>query len=114
MFGRADAVGFDHDPESHGATGGAETVPNSGAKAVDPAADRTADLARCSSTSSPICPITRSTADQPIRSNRYWRQALADDPALLLDRAVDSSRLLAMGWAPRTNIEAGLTTTYRW
>ena len=61
MFGRADAVGFDHDPESYGATGGAETVPNSGAKAVDPAADRTADLARCFYVS-PICPITRSTA----------------------------------------------------
>ena len=29
-------------------------------------------------------------------------------------KLLDSSRLLAMGWAPRTNIEAGLTTTYRW
>ena len=31
-----------------------------------------------------------------------------------LDRVVELSRLLAMGWAPRTNIEAGLTSTYRW
>jgi GDP-L-fucose synthase len=29
-------------------------------------------------------------------------------------KSMDASRLLAMGWAPKTNIEAGLALTYKW
>ena len=43
MFGRADPVGFDRDPTSHGITNETEAVPSSGPKSVDPATD----LARC-------------------------------------------------------------------
>jgi hypothetical protein len=44
LFGRADPVSFD--PTSHGITD--ETVvPSSGSSSVEPAVDRTADLARC-------------------------------------------------------------------
>ena len=47
MFGRADVVGFDRDPASHGIANGTEAVPSSGPKSVEPAVDPAADLARC-------------------------------------------------------------------
>jgi hypothetical protein len=45
MFGRADPVSFD--PTSHAITNETEAVPSSGSISVEPAVDRTADLARC-------------------------------------------------------------------
>ena len=47
LFGRADPVSFDGDPVSHGITNETEAVPSSGSSSVEPAADPTADLARC-------------------------------------------------------------------
>ena len=45
LFGRADPVSFD--PTSHAITNETEAVPSSGSSSVEPAADPTADLARC-------------------------------------------------------------------
>jgi hypothetical protein len=45
LFGRADPVSFD--PTSHAITNETEAVASSGSISVEPAVDRTADLARC-------------------------------------------------------------------
>ena len=47
LFGRADPVSFDGGRVSHGITDETEAVPSSGSGSVEPAVDRTADLARC-------------------------------------------------------------------
>ena len=47
LFGRADSVSFDRDPESHGITNGTEVVPSSVPESVGSAVDPTAELARC-------------------------------------------------------------------
>ena len=46
-FERADPVSFDEDPVSHDLPNKTEAVPSSGSISVGPAADPTADLARC-------------------------------------------------------------------
>jgi hypothetical protein len=47
LFGRADSVSFDRDPQSHGVTNGTEVVPSSVPESVGSAVDPTAELARC-------------------------------------------------------------------
>jgi hypothetical protein len=47
LFGRADSVSFNRDPQSHGVTNGTEVVPGSVPESVGSAVDPTAELARC-------------------------------------------------------------------
>jgi hypothetical protein len=44
LFGRADSVSFDRDPESQGITNGIEVVPSSVPKSIETAVDPTAEL----------------------------------------------------------------------
>jgi hypothetical protein len=73
LFGRADSVSFDRDPELHRIANGTKVVPSSVSESVGSAVDLTAELARCFLRLA-ICPITHSIA-----SGRYeatlWRQA---------------------------------------
>jgi hypothetical protein len=47
MFGRAGSVSFDRDPAAHGITNATEAGPSFEPKSVEPAADSTAEVARC-------------------------------------------------------------------
>jgi hypothetical protein len=47
LFGRADSVSFDRDPELHRIANGTEVVPSSVSESVGSAVDLTAELARC-------------------------------------------------------------------
>jgi hypothetical protein len=79
LFGRADSVGFDHDPASHGIMNEMEDVPGSMPQSVEPTVHPNAEFARCFLPPRsaevaprgvwPICPTTRSTGPAAMKQS---------------------------------------------